>query len=128
MEHKLDAINENRRETFEYNPNVGTSTIDSVFEVKDQGGHITVPLTYNAGFMLSKRYVAPGAGDLFFTKWAIGADYSAGKWSNYRYYNRPDQLIDNWIIRVGGEFTPSLVSANLWNRSIYRLGFYTGKD
>jgi len=128
MEHKLDASNDNRRETFEYNENVGTSTIDSIYEVKDQGGHITVPLTYNAGFMLSKKYVAPGAGDIFFTKWAIGADYSAGQWSDFRYYNQPDQLINNWMIRVGGEFTPSLVSANLWTRSIYRLGFYSGKD
>jgi hypothetical protein len=128
MEQKLNASNDIRKETFDYNDNTGPTTIDSVYEAKDLGGHITVPLTYNAGFLLSKKYVAPGAGDIFFTKWAIGADYSSGKWTDYRYYNQPDQLINNSIIRVGGEFTPSLLSTNLWNRSTYRIGFYTGKD
>ncbi len=127
LEQKLSASTNNLRETFEYSESSGTVPIDTISEISDQRGHITVPLTYNAGIMLSKKYVTTG-GDAFATKWAIGADYSAGQWTDYRYYNKPDQLINNWIIRAGGEFTPSLTSTNLWNRSTYRLGFYTGKD
>src|SRR3954452_19810323 len=127
LEQKLNASTDVLRETFEYNDNNRITPVDTVYFTTDAGGKITLPMTYNAGFMIMKKYLTPG-GDPIANKWSIGADYYAGKWNDYRFYNQPDQVEDNWIIRVGGEFVPSLLSANLWNRTAYRFGFYTGKD
>ena len=126
LEQRLKANMDTRNETFDYNSNSAATPIDSVYEVKDQLGHITVPLTYNAGFMLSKKYMVGETANA--TKWAVGADYTAGEWADYRFYNKSDQLVNSWMIHAGGEFVPSLLSTNFWSRSTYRLGFYTGKD
>ncbi len=126
LKQKLKASTDTHSETFLYNENTGTSTIDSLYELKDQKGDITVPLTYNAGFMLSKKYTV-GENSIA-TKWAFGADYSAGQWVDYRFYNKSDELVNSWMIRAGGEFVPNLLSTNFLSRSTYRFGFYTGKD
>ena len=127
LEQKLDANTDVLRETFEYDANNGIIPVDTVYYTTNAKGNIILPLTYTAGFMLTKKYLTPG-GDPIANKWSIGADYYAGKWNDYRFYGEPDQVENNWIIRAGAEFVPSLLSANLWSRSIYRIGFYTGKD
>jgi hypothetical protein len=127
LEQRLNANTDVLRETFEYNLDNATIAVDTVFYTTNAAGKITLPMNYTAGFMIMKKYLTPG-GDPIANKWSIGADYYAGKWSNYRFYGEPDQVQDNWIIRGGAEFVPSLLSANLWSRSTYRFGFYTGKD
>lgn len=126
LEQKLKANTDNRVETFTYDANSAITSIDSIQETKNVLGNITIPLTYNAGFLLSKKYVV--GSDAIATKWSLGVDYSAGKWVDYRFYNQPDQLVNSWMVRAGGEFVPSLLGNNLFSRATYRAGFYTGKD
>jgi hypothetical protein len=127
LEHKLKASADLTRETFEYDANGAVLTLDSVYKAGGQSGHITFPLTYTTGFMFSKKYLSPG-GEVLANKWSVGLDYSMGKWKDYRFYNLPDKVINNWMIRGGAEFVPSLFKTSLFSRATYRLGFYTGKD
>lgn len=126
LEQKLKANTNNKVETFAYDANGAVTPLDSIQETRNILGHITVPLTYNAGFLLSKKYLV--GGEAISTKWSFGVDYSSGKWVDYRFYNQPDQLVNSWMIKAGGEFVPSLLSTSLLNRATYRAGFYTGKD
>lgn len=112
--------------TFNYNQYSGTDIIDTVYYNKDQQGNIDIPLTYTAGFMLSKKYSVGNLATA--TKWAFGVDYSYGKWSEYRFFGNPDQVSDRWMLHAGTEFVPALLSTNFWSRSTYRIGAYTGKD
>ncbi|CAN5625349.1 outer membrane protein transport protein [soil metagenome] len=126
LAHSLKASTDTLRETFDYSSGGGTIPIDTVHSVRNVKGNIDLPLTYNAGFMISKKYLI--GGNVVASKWSFGADYSAGNWVDYRYYGEADKLINNWIVRVGGEFVPSLTSSRFFSRSTYRLGLYTGKD
>lgn len=54
-------------------------------------------------------------------------DYSATKWSDYRYFGQQDSVRNNWQLSVGAQFTPKLASGYL-TRVAYRFGFYTGPD
>jgi len=127
LEQNLKANTSKRVETFTYDANGAISNIDSISDVTDVLGNITIPVTYNMGFLLSKKYIV--GGEPVATKWAIGADYALAKWQDYRYYGaKENQLADSKMLRVGGEFTPSFSSNALFSRSTYRVGFYSGKD
>ena len=127
LSHDLKANQKITRETFVYDGVSGAPVrIDSVSVVPNILGKIKMPMTYTAGFMINKvlsnAYVS-------INKWAFGADYTAGNWSDYRFYNAKDLTVNNWMIHAGGEFSPDPVSGTkFWSRAIYRLGFYTGND
>ena len=127
FENELKASTDTIRETFEFDPTTGLSRVDSVKEVRGIKGTVNVPMTYNIGFLLTKKLM--GSAESGATKWSIGVDYSAGKWTDFRFYGRTStRVIDNYMLRVGGEFVPSLFNTRLWSRATYRIGFYTGKD
>lgn len=122
----LKASGSLRRETFAYDESAGTVTIDSVYEAKNLKGEIKLPLAYNAGIQFSKKlYIA---GDVALTKWSIGAEYNVSNWTDYRYYDKTDEVVNSSMFRVGGEFLPSPFSTSFFRRSTYRFGFYSGKD
>lgn len=125
--HNLTATSDTLRETYQDNANTDIRTIDTIYYVDNIKGTINIPITYNAGIQLSKKYLV--GKDVVASKWSIAADYSAGKWSEYRFYGKPDsKLIDSWMFRAGAEMIPSVTSNRLWNRSTYRFGYYTGVD
>ena len=126
LAHSLKATTDTLLQIFEYNESGGTIPVDTVHFVNHVNGNIDVPITYNAGFLLSKKYMI--GGNPVASKWSLGADYSAGHWVDYRYYGQPDKLVNSWMLRVGGEYVPSVTSLKFFNRSTYRLGFYTGRD
>lgn len=123
--HSLKASTDTLRETFAYSDNTGTTPIDTIHFTAGERGNVNLPLTYNAGFMFSKKYIASNAS---VNKWSFGADYTAGQWSDYRFYGKQDQLLNSWMVHAGGEFIPSVFSTKFWSRSTYRIGFYAGKD
>ena len=125
LKQRLNASQNVLRETFTYDANGGIIKIDSVFAQNNITGKIDLPLTYTAGFMITKIV---SNGILSNAKWGFGADYTAGKWTDYRYYGQPDKLIDSRMIHAGGEFTPNPLGTGFWNHAVYRAGFYTGKD
>jgi hypothetical protein len=57
----------------------------------------------------------------------FGADYTASKWSNYRFYGQTDSVQDNWQINVGGQIFPK-ATTNYFSRIAYRFGFFVGPD
>jgi len=126
LKHSLKAATDTLRETFAYNESGGTIPIDTIHFVNHINGNIDLPLTYNAGFLVSKKYMIGGVPVA--NKWSFGMDFSAGQWADYRYYGKSDKLINSWMLRAGGEFVPSLSSTKFFSRSTYRLGLYTGKD
>ncbi len=127
LSHTMKANQKLTRETFVYDGISGAPVrIDSVYVIPNILGDIKVPLSYTGGFMvykvLSNAYMT-------INKWAFGVDYSAGQWSDYRFYNAKDLTVNNWMIHAGGEFSPDpLNGTKFWSRAIYRFGFYTGKD
>ncbi len=97
--------------------------IDTIKNVLNQTGEIDLPLSYRAGFAIEKTISDR------YTRWRLGVDYNAARWSDYRFFEQTDQVNDAWTIRLGGEYTPNLLSSrSAWQRTTYRAGFYTGKD
>lgn len=123
LQHQLTGSQDNIVESFQYDANGAIVPIDTIKLENDIPGKIKIPLTYTAGFMLSQMLSDYGT-----NKWSLGVDYTAGKWSEYRFYGQGDQVIDNYMIHAGASYQPDLFSPNLFGRSIYRIGFYTGKN
>lgn len=126
FEQELNVSKIITRETFYYTDGGAMRQYDSILKIADTAGKINVPLTYTAGFMLTKT-IGNTAFEL--NKWSIGADYTSTKWTKYRYYGLPDQLSDSWFLRAGIEFSPSpLTNGSVLSRGTYRVGYYTGQD
>jgi hypothetical protein len=61
--------------------------------------------------------------------WTFGAEFTTAKWSEYRFYNQADALINTWQVRVGGSWVPDPKSFdNYFSRINYKAGFNFGKD
>jgi hypothetical protein len=121
----LSATQNIDRQTYTYSTS-GDLKIDSVFTIADVKGTVRLPSTYAAGVMFHKT-TSNSRG--LFELWSIGAEYTATKWSNYRFYNLADRLADSWQFKLGIQFAPDpLASRGYWNAVNYRAGFYMGKD
>jgi hypothetical protein len=55
-----------------------------------------MPASYAAGITLRKTTQAPRG---LFDIWSLGAEYTATKWSQYRFYDQADQLTDSWMFK-----------------------------
>lgn len=104
------------RETFDYDANNATYTIDSVYKVNGSKGDVILPASYSAGVIFDRT-----------GKWMIGVDYTTSKWSKYSFYNQKDPLQDSWELRFGGSFSPT-PGKSYWSNVLYRTGFSFGKD
>ena len=123
---KLIAKQDQIRETFEYDNSGGTFKVDSVLRTTNVRGKIQIPTTYTAGFLLQKT-ASDGSGS--YDIWSIGAEYTTSKWSEYRFYNKADALVNSWQVRVGGQWVPDPKNVrNYFSRITYRTGFNFGKD
>lgn len=125
LKQTMNASQELDRQTFAYTAN-GDVKIDSVLTQSDMKGSVILPSNYAAGITLHKTASnSRGAFEL----WSIGLEYTASKWSQYRFYNLPDQLSDSWQYKLGVQFCPDpLANRGYWNNVNYRAGFYLGKD
>ncbi|HEY1019404.1 MAG TPA: hypothetical protein VGE25_10415 [Sediminibacterium sp.] len=125
LQQQLSASQDQIKQT--YTPTTsGDFKIDSVSEVYNIKGKITLPSTYAAGLTLHKTVTNPRG---VFELWSIGAEYTATQWTKYRFYGQPDQLADSWQLKLGVQFSPDPLSGRgYWNNVNYRAGFFTGKD
>jgi len=120
---KLYAKQDVKRETFNYDANSTVYTVDSVYAATNVKGRIKIPATYTVGFLYQESL-----SDIFET-WSVGAEFSTTKWSDYRFYNQADAVVNNWQLRVGGQLTPDPLNyRNYFSRVSYRAGFNFGKD
>lgn len=104
------------RETFEYDANGGTFSIDSVYAENNKKGDVIIPASFSGGIILDKT-----------GKWLIGVDYTTSKWSNYRYFGTKEPVQDSWQLHLGGQLFPS-PGKSYWSNVAYRTGFTYGRD
>lgn len=119
LQQNLKARQDNIEETFGYDGNGGTYTIDTITFSKDVEGRIKLPLTYGAGATYANR------------NWLFGMDFEATNWNSYRYYGKTDAVQNNWTIRAGAQYYPAkenTASRKYWSFVRYRLGFYYSPD
>jgi len=106
------------RQTFVYNANSGTDSVDVVERKDNVAGTIELPAGYAVGLTFEKE-----------GNWMLGGEYEAVDWSTYRFYGKADQLANTNMLRFGGHFIPSMTdNKSYFKRVVYRAGFYTGKD
>ena len=124
LKQKLNASQDLTRETYYFDPNVGNTRIDSVYEKNGVKGTIDYPASFTAGVMLQR---APGNKK---GGWLVGVDYYQANWKDYRIYGQKDSLRNKWELRVGGELRPSFDAArkSYWGNVAYRAGFFIGPD
>ncbi|MCO6496846.1 MAG: hypothetical protein J5I50_04190 [Chitinophagaceae bacterium] len=104
-------------ETYDYDKIGDMVRIDSVYESNDNPGKVTLPATYGVGVMLETEHVL------------VGADYEFGNWKDYEFFGQKDQVQNNWMARVGIQYSPaSINSTGYFNFVKYRAGFSIGKD
>ena len=129
IKQNLNVYSSVLNETFYYNADGAVLPYDTVKYQHNPTGKVVLPTTINAGFMITSNQYPTGFKNLSENKWGLGAELSAGRWgSDYRYNNQKDQVVNNWLFRVGGNITPNIYSNGFFAHTIYRLGFYTGKD
>ncbi len=129
LQQHLNATKSVNRQTFTYGTSGEFIQIDSVYKLADIKGKIEMPLSYTAGFRFYKMMGAESPRVIPVTKWSFGADYTATKWTDYRFFDQPDQINDSWRVSAGGEITPDPLNGNtFWSRSTYKVGFYAGKN
>jgi hypothetical protein len=122
----MNAKQDIDRATVSYNAIGELVGIDTVYNVANQKGKITMPTSYAAGITFRKTVLAPRG---LFDIWSIGAEYTATKWSQYKYYGQADALNDSWMFKVGAQISPDPVSGrSYWGTVNYRFGFFTGQE
>ena len=78
-------------------------------------GHLKMPTSIKAGF----SYERTG-------KFVIGADFNWTNWTNYKLFDKNDNLSNTWSVNIGGEIIPSAKpSAKYLQKTAYRIGFKT---
>lgn len=117
----INAHQDLTRQTYTLGTSGEEVQLDSVYQVSGVKGNLVYPASYKAGFVIQHGRPIDNS------EWLIGVDYSKGKWSNYRFFGQQDSVQDNWMINVGGEFTPR-IRDNYFSKATYRFGFYTGTD
>lgn len=127
LKQNLNAQQEINRQTFTYDANGAMTKVDSVYTTSAQKGKIVYPVSYTAGISLNSN-VVDHVGNKF-EKSLLAVEYECAKWADYRFFGQPDQLINSWKFKIGGQLTPNPLSVkSYWNRVNYRAGFYYGKD
>jgi hypothetical protein len=119
LQQKLKASRDEIRESITYDNSGGFYRIDSVSEKKGIKGTIEYPSTFGVGLSYQDEH------------FLLGADFENSTWSNYRYYGVTDQVQNNWVIRVGGQYYPAkqgTPAKKYFNFVRYRAGFYYGPD
>lgn len=119
LQQNLSAKRDNLAETFSYDGNGGTNTIDTVSSTIGQKGKIKLPATYGAGFTYTNEH------------WLWGADIEITNWKDYRYYNQTDAVQNTFTFRAGAQYIPAKINtpgSKYWSFVKYRAGFYFGND
>jgi hypothetical protein len=118
LRQKFKAERESLDETFNYDANGATFSIDTVAFRNDETGHLQYPSTLGFGFMLDKV-----------DSWQIGVDFTSTSWDNYNFFGEKEQVKNSWLVKVGGQFIPDPSDPkNYWSHVNYRFGFNFGPD
>ncbi|RYD78860.1 MAG: hypothetical protein EOP53_10525 [Sphingobacteriales bacterium] len=119
LKQNLSGERDNIAETFAYDGNGGTYSIDTVSSVLGAKGKLNIPATYGAGFTFNNDH------------WTWGADVEMTGWDDYRYYGQKDAVQNTFTVRAGAQYFPAKVNtpySKYWSFVKYRAGFYYGND
>ena len=119
LQQNLKAKRDNINETFVYDNNGSTVSIDTITKSINENGKITLPASYTAGFTYTTKH------------WIVGADIDYAQWSKYRYFGAKDAVQNNTTIHIGAQYfpaDPNTVSSKYWRFVKYRAGIYFGND
>ncbi len=111
-------------ETYIQTDGLGNTALDTVTFTNDVRGNFIYPSSITGGFIIQKI----GGGQEREAGWLVGADFTSNNWNQYRVNGIPDTEVKrNWQAKVGAEFHPAPKN-NLFSRTSYRLGAFTGPD
>jgi hypothetical protein len=99
--------------------NGGGTVIDTAFAALGEKGRMQLPLSYGGGFQLLNG-----------TQWAINADITGTRWTDYRLFDQKDSVGGTtYKFALGGEYTPQAANSFKYlQRITYRAGFVYGAD
>lgn len=121
---KLNATQDIERKTASFDGSTAAYTIDSIY-TNTTSGEVVLPAKASFGAALQKVAFNQDGG----SAWTLGVQYDMQLWgSQYRFMGATDKVINSWTARIGGEFTPSVMSNSYLSLVTYRLGFFTGDD
>ncbi len=93
---------------------------DTLFQITDAKGKLTLPMSYSIGVVLTGS-----------NRWSIGIDYSVTQWSDFQ--SDLNAQMNTGIAKsayrfsIGGEYSPDPTSLKKYfSRATYRLGGYYG--
>ncbi|MCH8331722.1 MAG: hypothetical protein IH946_10175 [Bacteroidetes bacterium] len=89
---------------------------DTAYNLQDSAGNLTLPSSYGAGLMVQKT-----------NNWQIGINFKIDQWSELKYLNLANPLVNSWKFSIGGEWIPEFDSRNFLDKMKYRFGVYYGK-
>ncbi len=118
----LNARQDRVRETYRYNESSGNLRVDSISDVRDVKGKVTLPASYTFGILLQKFAVPNKEGG-----WILAADYTQTNWDKYRFYGQADSVRSNYSLHLGGQWSP-VPQRGYFSNVSYRLGCVLGPD
>lgn len=117
LKSKYNGTKDEVIETFAYDTYESPTRIDSVRELNNEKGSVTLPATLGFGFSLEKEH------------FLMGLDFETTKWDSYRFFGKQDQVQNSWIAKAGFQFYPYTTgTTGYFNYVKYRAGFSVGKD
>ena len=85
---------------------------DTVFNVSDLKTSMVIPMYYGLGLTLQKD-----------DKYIVGVDILTQNWSDYKFNDVKDSLVNSLSVSVGGEYIPDINSINNYLKRVhYRIG------
>lgn len=105
------------QQTSFYNSDGSADSIDVVERSKTFGTY-TFPSSFSVGAMLDLG-----------GKLSIGGEYEQTRWTDFRNFNRADNLADVNMLRIGTQWIPDPATGKQYFKQVaYRAGYFTGKD
>jgi hypothetical protein len=120
----LNAREDRIVETFIRDANSGDVKLDSVYTQSDVKGNIKYPGSFTIGLTLGNAFDPKNPKKSI---WLVGADFTATKWSDYRYYGKTDFTQNTWQVNIGGQIRP-VPKKGYFSNVTYRAGFFIGPD
>jgi len=129
LKQNINVTSDILNETYNYGASGVPVPQDTISYHADVNGNVVLPAVFNVGFMIiDQQSLLNIATD---NKWMAGAEMSIGKWGDqYQYPGKSEPLTNSWMLRGGVQLIPALFLAGggFLGHTIYRAGFYTGKD
>jgi len=121
---KINTDRNTVAQTYVYSSETGYIPIDTATFTSNKKNNFIYPASLTGGFTIQKigSMLEDESG------WMVGADFTYNNWDQYRVEGMVDNAVkSNWQAKIGAEFNPA-PKKNVFSRTAYRVGFFTGPD